>query len=551
MRPFHCLTLALMGACTPDDPGGGRADGGSEGPTGDTSAGGGATAPELVVSQPAGVRDLTATSTTDASVRWTRRRDGYEVEGSVVTAHEVYPGDTWDVVATGPGGVAQTEHTVAPPPGGNVLFVVVDDIGIDHIGAYGVGVDPPQTPRMDALAAEGVRFRQAYASPNCSPTRGELMSGRHARRTGLGWIVDTGHRAGELPVDAVTLPEALQTARSDPWSNGALGKWHMAGPEAKDYLTHPNRSGFETFAGTWGNPIYREGYGYVRWQKLINGVEFETEGYLTTDVVDDALLKIERLPEPWFLYVAFHAAHTPLEAPPPELVYTPLSDEPDENELFDATVEALDIELGRLLDGIPAGVRADTTIILVGDNGTPGHAVDPPLDPERAKGTTFEQGVRVPLVVAGPHVAPGTVQGSPVHVVDLFTLVGEIAGVPLTGADTALSLAEDGTSLDGQAMLPLLADADHVGRTWAYSEGFAGNGAPPYTTDKRAMHEGRWSLVRHKDEEYLFDLGEEPTLTEGEDLLAGGELTAEQTNAWLRLTELFDEREAELVYEGR
>jgi len=551
MRPSHCLTLALMWACTPEHPGGRRVGGGSEGPTGDTSADEGAAPPELVVTQPAGVRDLTAATSGETSVRWTRRHDGYEVEGSVVGAYDVHPGDVWNVVATGPSGVTEVEHTVAPPPGGNVLLVVVDDIGIDHIGAYGVGVDPPETPRMDALAAEGVRFRQAYASPNCSPTRGELMSGRHARRTGLGWIVDTGHRAGELPIDAVTLPEALQSARSEPWSNGALGKWHMAGPEAKDHLSHPNRSGFETFAGTWGNPIYREGYGYVRWQKLINGVEFETEGYLTSDVVDDALLKIERLPEPWLLYVAFHAAHTPLEAPPPELVYTPLTDEPDENELFDATVEALDIELGRLLDGIPAGVRADTTIILVGDNGTPGHAVDPPLDPDRAKSTTFEQGVRVPLIVAGPHVVPGAVQESLVHVVDVYTLVAEIAGVPLTGPDTALSLAEDGTVLDGQAMLPLLTHPDRVGRTWAYSEGFAGNGPPPYSTDMRAMHEGRWSLVRHKGSEYLFDLGEEPTLTEGDDLLSAGELTAEQTNAWVRLTELLDEREAELVYEGR
>ncbi len=358
------LGLWLLAACTPDSSpnhlGGLPTGDTSVAPTGDTAP---VTAPpSLAITQPAGIRDLRADTDADATLRWTRRRDGLVIDGPVVSALEVFPGDTWDVVATGPRGTATAEHVVAPAPGGNVLFVVIDDVGIDHFGAYGVGVDPPQTPRMDALADEGVRFRQAYASPNCSPTRGELMSGRHARRTGLGWIVDTGHRAGELPIDAVTLPEALRTARSDPWANTALGKWHLAGPEADDYLTHANRSGFDRFAGTWGNPIYRAGYGYVKWDKLVDGVEHETEGYLTTDLVDEALLHIASLPEPWFLYVAFHAAHTPLSEPPAELIHTPLPKNPDENVLFNATVEALDTELGRLLDGIPAGVRADTTL---------------------------------------------------------------------------------------------------------------------------------------------------------------------------------------------
>ncbi len=547
------LGLWLLAACTPDSSpnhlGGLPTGDTSVAPTGDTAP---VTAPpSLAITQPAGIRDLRAAADADATLRWTRRRDGLVIDGPVVSALEVFPGDTWDVVATGPRGTATAEHVVAPAPGGNVLFVVIDDVGIDHFGAYGVGVDPPQTPRMDALADEGVRFRQAYASPNCSPTRGELMSGRHARRTGLGWIVDTGHRAGELPIDAVTLPEALRTARSDPWANTALGKWHLAGPEADDYLTHANRSGFDRFAGTWGNPIYRAGYGYVKWDKLVDGVEHETEGYLTTDLVDDALLHIASLPEPWFLYVAFHAAHTPLSEPPAELIHTPLPKNPDENVLFNATVEALDTELGRLLDGIPAGVRADTTIILLGDNGTPGHAVDPPLDPTRAKSTPFEQGVRVPLVVAGPHVAPGTVQNSIVHVVDLFTLVGEIAGVPLTGADTALALAEDGTVLDGQAMLPLLTDPEAPGRGWAYSEGFTPNGAETYSTDMRSLHEGRWALVRNKTSEYFFDLGEPPTLTEGEDLLTVEALPADAFDAWSHLTLRLDAIEESLVYEGR
>jgi arylsulfatase A-like enzyme len=506
--------------------------------------------PELVLHADAGVRDLRAESSPEASIRWERVRDGLVVDGPVVAASEVYPGDVWQVVATSPDGETPAELTVAAPPGGNILLIVVDDIGVDHIGTYGMGTEIPPTPRIDALASEGVQFQRAYASPNCSPTRGELMSGRHARRTGLGWIVDTGLRDGQLPIEAVTVPEALWDARGEVWSNAALGKWHLAGPQVDHFLTHPNRSGFDHFAGTWGNAIYRAGYGYLRWMKNVDGVRTETEGYLTTAVVDDALEQIALLPEPWFLYVAFHAAHTPLVEPPPELYTMALPDEPTENDLFSATVEALDTELGRLLDEMPPELRANTTIILMGDNGTPGHAVDPPLDPLRAKSTPFEQGVRVPLIVAGPHVAPGTIQDSLVHAVDVFTLIAEIAGVPLAGTDQALSLATDGTVLDGQAMLPLLADPQARGREVVYAEGFSANGEGPYTTDMRGVRDERWSLIRKGEQEYFFDLGLTPTLWEGEDLLQG-ELTDESEEAWTRLTATLDGIEAELVYEGR
>ena len=192
------------------------------------------------------------------------------------------------------------------PP--NVLVVLIDDVGVDKLQLYGSDLAPP-TPTLDRLAAEGMRFDRAYAAPVCSPTRGILLTGNHPSRNELGWIVDTGNREGMLPLEAVTIPEALP----DEWSNSAVGKWHLAGPSAEHYLDHPNLSGFDWYAGSPGNPAYA-GDGYYNWDRNENGVITESPVYMTTDTVDTALERIATLEEPWFVYVAFNAAHGPLSA---------------------------------------------------------------------------------------------------------------------------------------------------------------------------------------------------------------------------------------------
>ncbi|MCB9675282.1 MAG: sulfatase-like hydrolase/transferase [Alphaproteobacteria bacterium] len=150
------------------------------------------------------------------------------------------------------------------PRGGNVLVLLIDDVGVDKVGAYGGGY-AARTPRIDALASQGIRFTNAYAAPMCSPSRAILLTGRYGRRTGIGTITEKESNGSELPLDAVTIPEALDFATGATWTNAAIGKWHLAGPAAADWKTHPNRQGFDWFVGTRGNPEYKEGRGYFHW----------------------------------------------------------------------------------------------------------------------------------------------------------------------------------------------------------------------------------------------------------------------------------------------
>jgi hypothetical protein len=143
------------------------------------------------------------------------------------------------------------------------------------------------------------------------------------------------------------------------------------------------------------------------------------------------------------------------------------------------------------------------------------------------------------------------VQDALVHATDMFTLVAEIAGVPLSGPDTELSLATDGTVLDGQAMLPLLADPDARGRDAVYTEGFFPNGPGPYSKNQRGLRDERWSLVRQSDNEYFYDLGPDPSLEEGDDLLVAGTMSPEAEDAWRRLSDALDTIERSLTFEGR
>ena len=193
---------------------------------------------EVTIQQPAPNRDLRAIPTEPATLDWFED-DTPVVFPEHVPASVVRPGSRWRVVATtADGRTAEAEHTVGRTPETNVLVLLMDDVGIDKVAAYDGPYAPP-TPTLDRLAAEGVRFTRAYASPVCSPTRGILLTGQHARRNDLGWIVDTGDRDGILPLSATTIPEALPAS----WANSAVGKWHLAGPSAPGWWSRGRTDG--------------------------------------------------------------------------------------------------------------------------------------------------------------------------------------------------------------------------------------------------------------------------------------------------------------------
>jgi arylsulfatase A-like enzyme len=356
---------------------------------------------------------------------------------------------------------------------GNVLILIADDLGVDWLGMYGLAADPPSTPHLDALAASGIRFHNAWANPLCSPTRAAIQTGRYGFRTGVGNLVDTAYA---LPLAELTLPEALELGTDGATAHALFGKWHLGNLAVGGELA-PNLAGWGHFAGTAAAAgLPGPGEDYFHYTKVVDGSSTVVDGYLTSDLVDDALAWIgaaDAADEPWLAVAAFQAVHAPIHAPPPELHGVDLSaagpPESDPVPYFRAMVEALDTEIGRLLEGVDL---QRTTVIFLGDNGTSPQVVVPPFDPARAKNTVYEGGVHVPLFVAGAAVeVPGTTCDGLVHAVDLFATALELAGV-----DLAAVLPPD-LALDSVSFAPYLADPALPSlRSTLFTEVFKPNG---------------------------------------------------------------------------
>ncbi|MEQ1506371.1 MAG: sulfatase-like hydrolase/transferase [Myxococcota bacterium] len=474
----------------------------------------------------------------DAS--WRSDRDpagGAPRPGSMVAAADTVVGGRWTcaVTATTAAATTVTETSVTPIAAAtNVLVLLADDIGVDRIAAWDANPTPTPTPRIDQLAAEGLRFDRAYVTPLCSPSRAMLLSGKYNRRLGIGYIVDSWAQQYGLPVAEVSLAEVAALGKYDP---GFVGKWHVG--TATSGPTHPGDVGFDWYRGTLSNLADPPGfkYDYDRWQVNDNGVLGVSTTYATTASVDDALLLTETLAEPWLVYVAFNAAHSPYTAPPDALVPADLPIETDADR-YDRVVAALDAEIGRLMDQIDPSMLERTTVVFLADNGTPQEAVRPPLDPRRAKESIYEGGTRVPLIVRSPLVAvPGTSTDVLVSGIDLLPTVAVIAGV-----DPAEVVRSDGSpaAFDGVSLLPWFADRTLPGpRDTIFTEVFSvddpgavddrrhrdeswtPNGRPPYAYEEVALRDEAFKLIRKRTGdvvvEELYDL--RGVDFEGEDLL--------------------------------
>lgn len=435
-----------------------------------------------------------------------------------------------------------TGATNGPTPP-NVLIVVADDLGVDHVNAWGIAPETPPQPTLDALAADGVRFTNAWAASRCSPTRASLLTGRYGRRTGAIDLIGFANSWYELPLDEVLLPEMLAEA-PQPWATSAVGKWHLASVQGLG-AEHPLLQGFDWHAGSPGNLDVNTLGGdtdYFRWEKWDNGQTLESTTYATTDTVDDALGRAAVMPEPWLLYVAFNAPHYPMHVPPAHLHSDAgLTEDSGDPRKFDALVEAFDTELGRLLDGIDPDVLSRTTVVVVGDNGTPRSTITAPFDGSKGKQTPYELGVRVPLIVTGAGVDGDRDVDALVHVVDLFPTLADWAGVELEPL---------GLTLDGHSLAPWIAGEQGPERTHVYNEQASPNGGPDYPIeDIRFARDPRFKLIRFPDHDEFYDL-EATAFGEGDPISDAGAAGPEAQAAWTALDAFLGAQEQALVYEG-
>jgi arylsulfatase A-like enzyme len=383
---------------------------------------------------------------------------------------------------------------LASEPLPNFLVVVLDDVGIDELHAMGTNPAAAPTPTLDQLAANGIRFTEVWSNPVCSPTRATLITGRYGFRTGIGMNVDAGDAFGIEANAELTLPEAL----SPTYETAAFGKWHLAGEaNSTSPPAHPNEVGFAHFVGTRSNIA-----DYRNWERIEDGTASLSTTYQTTELADAVIAHIGQMQEPWLVYLAFNAPHTPLHVPPAGLFGTPVSGAPEDSPRahYDAALEAVDHELGRVLGSIAPSVAARTTVIAIGDNGPP--AVVRPGDEGRVKGSLYEGGIRVPLIVSGPRIpaaARGTTSQALVASVDVFATLLELAERPASG-------------IDGVSLVPYFTDPQQPSlRSTAYSERFFPNGPGERIQATRAIRNARFKLIAKlcNDREF-FDLASDP-----------------------------------------
>ncbi len=434
--------------------------------------------------------------------------------------------------ASSQGGVtgALTRAKLHPPSERpNILFIVADDIGVENVGAYGENPDAAHTPVIDQLASEGVLFRNAWSNPRCSPSRSTLLTGQYGFRTGIGRTVGWATDLFELSPDGATLPRVLGLLG---YGTAAVGKWHLAAEQLSGYA-HPQMLGFDHHRGAIDNLPSFNGQAYFDYEKSVDGVVQQSTTYATTDAVNDTLALVEQLGEPWFVYLAFNAPHGPYHKPPDALHTYDLAGLSVQQNIplhMKAMTEAMDTEIGRLLAELPPAELARTVVVIVGDNGTDGIASVPPWEPSHAKGTVFEGGVNVPLIVWGDGVGVGE-SAALVNLVDLYGTALQLAGI------------HGPTSPDAVSVLPYLIDpAAPSLRSFVYTERFAPNGFDlgfgPLLSWYRAVRNERYKLrdafntFTGEDFQELYDLEADPFETT--DLLLGA-LTPEEAAALAEL----------------
>jgi len=453
----------------------------------------------------------------------------------------------------------------------NILVIIADDLGTEALSSYGIGEETAVTPNIDKLVSQGVRFEQFWSQPSCSPTRAALLTGRYAFRTGVRsplrfqwanmdapvpqlpensptelWyepigLVDNGEVAAlrqppppqQLPrgprLDEIMLPQVLG-ALPDPYATAAIGKWHLADLFNGD-VNHPNQSGFDYYSGgLFGVPS-----SYFAWRHLENGKLTTETGYYDQRVNDDAIHWIaEQKEKPWFLWLSYSNPHTPVHLPPTELLHSEAKNLPpvfegEENNraYFYAQVEAMDTLIGQLLESIPQEVKDNTYVIFLGDNGTVSwDNPSPPRDPQRAKGTVYEGGVSVPLIIAGPGVPEGRTATPLAHVVDLFSTILDLTG---TDQDTALP---ESLAIDSISIAPQIFDPDMPGqRSWVLTEGSLRG------QNWTAIRDSQYKLVISDDREEFYDLLNDANET---NILSLQGLMAEARTAYNTLKSLLD-----------
>lgn len=404
----------------------------------------------------------------------------------------------------------------------NVVFILSDDLGGKDLACY--GADLHETPNLDALSKQGMRFAEAYsASPVCSPTRASILTGCHPARLHMtiwregsleavkGKPLVPPRTVSDLPREKTTLAEAMRDAG---YATFHVGKWHLGGAE-----NYPENHGYDVNIGgtLWGAPQtyffpYRGSRHFGGEPRYVPGLHGGRPGeYLTDRLTTEALKLMDgAAARPFFLSLNFHNPHTPIEGKPELVEHYKTRIRPGmhhRNANYAAMIHTLDENVGRVMRKLDDLKIADRTLLVfTSDNGgfigqNQGQTVTDNSPLRSGKGSLYEGGVRVPLIVRGPQVKAGAICREPVISCDLYKTMAMAAG------------AKPDSTEDGLELSPLLRDpAAHLERDALYFH------YPHYydtTTPVSAVRARRWKLLEYHEDgrTELYDLESDPSET--------------------------------------
>ncbi|MBL9095193.1 MAG: sulfatase [Planctomycetaceae bacterium] len=392
----------------------------------------------------------------------------------------------------------------------NIVYFLIDDLGFTDLGCMGSKLY--ETPNIDRLAAEGMKFTHAYSACTvCSPTRAATLTGKSPARLHItDYIPGRERRFAKLkvpewtmylPLAETTIAEVLKPAG---YATASVGKWHLGGEGFE-----PTRQGFDVNIGGDGRGAPASYFAPYNIPGLAEGPAGESLTERLT--VEAEKFMEENRDRPFFVYFPHYTVHTPLEAKPEvvakyeakiaKLGLTPKANatgvrdlqtqHPQRNAVYAAMIESCDDSVGRILAALERlKLTDDTIVVFTGDNGGLMSSTD--NRPARVgKGSEYEGGVRVPLIVRYPRaVAAGTSSDAATISMDALPTLCEFAGVPPPVGP-----------LDGESLVPLLKQTGKLARTdlfWHYPHYHAG-GATPYG----AIRSGDWRLIEYYEDDRI------------------------------------------------
>ena len=431
----------------------------------------------------------------------------------------------------------------------NILLILVDDVGYADVGAFaapalGTAVDRLfyETPRLDQLARDGIRFTQFYTATVCSPTRASLLTGRMSNRMGLWDAYATVSTAfarsgksvppGAHPLDyepwdvsnlsrtdrAMTVPVAatvLREVQTIPqaltgYHTAMIGKWHLGshnheGHRPQDSGFHEVLAYFDGGGSSYHRPFQAKAARSAEWDHPGEPLD-PAPDYLSDDIAERVNRFLTRraaqhAAEPFFLYVSHPAAHQPIQSRTDDLAHFQQKAVAGGwaghvNPAYAGVLKGMDRSIGAILDRLhELGLSENTVVVFLSDNG--GHPRETRNTPLRGgKSMLYEGGIRVPMIVRWPgHAQPGSVCDVPTEVSDLYPTLMEIAGL-----DTADFHADPTT--DGESLQPLLADPTNQQHGYSREAFYWFYGKRGYP----GLHDfSSWAALRRGDYKLHFD----------------------------------------------